>query len=146
MDKTQSAFSDKLIDEVEQFSNSQLKRKNDLQKIYKECLVNNTAHLFEELIFTGKYVNGLMKVLKKSAKSPEVQNIDYVKKDLSSNIKKLIEQINNILIHSDEETKNYFYNNLLQLTNEAFYNLNELISDFDWTKKYLNEIKRDVSN
>ncbi len=146
MIESQYSFSENFIDEVEIFSNNQLKKKEDLQKIYNESLVNNTTHLFEELSFTAKYVSGLMKVLKSGVKNPDVQNLEHVKKDLTSNINKLIEQINHILLHSGDELKIYFDENYLKMNQSSFQNLNELISDLDWTKKFLNNFKRGKLN
>ena len=143
---SQYNFSENFIDEVEIFSNNQLKRKEDLQKIYIECLTNNTTHLFEELSFTAKYVNGLIKVLKSGINNPEVQSLEHVKKDLTSNLNKLMEQMNNILLHSDNDIKSYFDNNYLKMTQNSFQNLNDLISDLDWIKKFLNDFKRGKLN
>ncbi len=143
---SQYNFSKDFIDEVEIFSNGHLKRKGDLQKIYAESLTNNTTHLFEELSFTAKYINGLMKVLKSGVSNPEIQSLENVKKDLSSNLSKLVEQINHILLHSEDEMKNYFKENFLLMSQNSFQNLTELISDLDWTKKYLNDFKRGKLN
>ncbi len=143
---SQYNFSKDFIDEVEIFSNNQLKKKEDLQKIYNESLTNNTTHLFEELSFTAKYLNGLMKILKSGVNNPEVQSLEHVKKDLTSNLNKFIEQVNHILLHSDDDLKNYFDENYLKMSQGSFQNLNELISDLDWTKKYLNYFKRGKLN
>ena len=143
---SQYNFSKDFIDEVEIFSNGHLKRKGDLQKIYAESLTNNTTHLFEELSFTAKYINGLMKVLKSGVSNPEIPSLENVKKDLSSNLSKLVEQINHILLHSEDEMKNYFKENFLLMSQNSFQNLTELISDLDWTKKYLNDFKRGKLN
>ncbi len=139
-------FSENFIDEVNSFSNNQLKRKEDLQKIYNESLTNNTTHLFEEMSFTAKYINGLMKVLKSGIHNPEVQSLEHVKKDLTSNLNKLVEQISHILLHSEDEMKNYFNENYLKMTQDSFQKLNELITDLDWTKKFLNDFKRGKLN
>ena len=58
----------------------------------------------------------------------------------------MIEQINHILIHSDDTVKHYFEENYLKLNHGSFQNLNELISDLDWTKKFLNDFKRGKLN
>jgi len=47
-----------LLDEVEKYSNSVLQRKTDLQLIVDECLQNDFETEFEELTFTGKYIQG----------------------------------------------------------------------------------------
>ena len=55
-----------LLNDVELFSDSLLKRKTDLQIIVDESLQHNLAAEFEELTFTGKYVQGLKRVLEKA--------------------------------------------------------------------------------
>ncbi len=146
MIESQYKFAENFIDEVDVFSNNQLKRKEDLHKIYNESLTNNTTHLFEELSFTAKYVCGLLKVLKSGTATPEMKNLEHVKNDLSTNLKKIIEQINHILIHSEDSIKNYFEENYLKLNHASFQNMNELIYDLDWTKKFLNDFKRGKLN
>jgi hypothetical protein len=132
----------KLLSEVEKFSESTLNRKADLQLILDECLVNDLEREFEELSFTGKYIQGLKRVLKKGADFNEIENLDYVKKDLVGNMEKVSELIKKILNGSSKSTKEFFEETYLSLTPECFQNLNELLEDLDWVKKYLNFLKR----
>ena len=68
--------SEKFLNEVELFSSvkgGQLKRKEDLNIIFEEAFKHNKEKLLEDLSFTAKYLQGLMRVLKKGAQNPEVQ-------------------------------------------------------------------------
>jgi hypothetical protein len=69
-----------LLDRVEQTASIILKRRQDFQIILDECLKNNLEEDFEELVFTGKYIEGLKRVLKKGGDFQEIENLDYVKK------------------------------------------------------------------
>lgn len=131
-----------ILNDVELFSDSLLKRKTDLQIIIDESLKNNFETKFEELTFTGKYVQGLKRVLQKGGDFQEIDNLDHVKKDLTENMQKVIENIRAILIHSSEKNKKYFEDNFLSLTPDCFQNLNELVEDLELVKKYLNHKKR----
>ena len=131
-----------ILNEVEIFSDSLLKRKTDLQIIVDEFLQNNFEAEFEELAFTGKYIQGLKRVLKKGADFQEIDNLDHVKKDLTENMKKIIGDIRALLIHTSETNKKYFDDNYLSLTPNSFQNLNDLLEDLEWIKKYLNHQKR----
>lgn len=135
-------FDKNLLDETEKFSNSILNRKDDLQLIVTNCITNNLFKEFEDLAFTGKYIEGLKRVLSKGAEFQEIENLDYVKKDLAANMEKILEQIRLTLSGSDHSTISHFENTYLSLTPVNFQNLNELLGDLNLVKKYLNFYKR----
>ena len=133
-----------LLDEVEKYSNSVLQKRADLQIIVDESLQNDFETEFEELTFTGKYIEGLKRILQKGAEITEIESLDYVKKDLTENMKKVVEQIKSIIFNATENTKNHFEETYLKLSQECFKNLNQLLADLEWVKKYLNHQKRRV--
>jgi len=135
-----------ILSDVENFSDSLLKRKADLQIIIDESIQNNFETEFEELAFTGKYVQGLKRVLQKGADFQEIDNLDHVKKDLTENMEKIIGDIRVLLNHSSETNKQYFEDTYLLLTPNCFQNLNDLVEDLEWIKKYLNYRKRSDKN
>jgi len=137
-----SAIEKNLLDKVEETAEVVLKNKYELQIIVDECLNNNLEENFEELAFTGKYIEGLKRVLKKGGEFQEIENLDYVKKDLGENMEKSIEQIRDILQNASKETKMHFEENYLKLSAASFQNLNDLIADLEQVKKYLNYQKR----
>ena len=137
--------SKKLLNEINDFSlakGGQLKRKEDLNIIFEEISRNNKEKLLEDLSFTAKYLQGLMRVLKKGAQNPEIKSLEYVKSDYSLNIMKFTTQLKEILSESSGEMKEHFNKTFFELSQEGFQNLSELLSDLDWTKMYLNELKR----
>ena len=131
-----------LLDAVEKTTGIILKRRTDLQTILDECIKNNLEKDFEDLVFTGKYIEGLKRVLKKGGDFQEIENLDYVKKDLGENMEKVIEQVRGILLNAQDKTKTYFEETYLTLSASAFQNLNELIAEIEQVKKYLNYRKR----
>ena len=135
-----------ILNEVEIFSDSLLKRKVDLQIIIDESLQNNFDAKFEDLSFTGKYVQGLKRVLQKGGEFQEIDNLDHVKKDLTENMEKVIGDIRALLIHSSETNQKYFDDTYLSLTPNCFQNLNDLLEDLELIKKYLNYQKRSDKN
>jgi hypothetical protein len=137
-----SPINENILNDVELFSDTLLKRKADLQIIIDESLQHNFETEFEELTFTGKYVQGLKRVLQKGGDFQEIDNLDYVKKDLTENMQKVIGDIRALLNHSSETNKKYFEDNFLSLTPDCFQNLNELVEDLELVKKYLNHKKR----
>ena len=135
-----------ILNDIELFSDSLLKRKADLQIIIDESLQHNFGAEFEELTFTGKYIQGLKRVLQKGADFQEIDSLDHVKKDLTENMEKVIRDIRALLIHSSETNKKYFEDTYLSLTTICFHNLNDLVEDLEWIKKYLNHEKRSDKN
>ena len=135
-----------LLDEVEKFNGKSLNRKEDLSIIIDSYNQTGKIEDFENLCFTGKYINGLLRVLKSSVKIPEVQSIDHVKKDLSENIEKVISQLNEITFKMKDENKKKIESTYLELSQNSLQNLQQLVEDLDNIKKYLNHLKRINSN
>ena len=131
-----------LLKAVDEFSNFKLQRRDDLQIIFTEGVKEENNKLFEDLVFTAKYVQGLMKVMKMGQENSEVKSLEHVKIDLTKNMEKVVEQIREIVSGSSQSDKDYIEKTFLQMNAEAFKNLNEILADLDWTKKYLNDLKR----
>lgn len=135
-----------LLDRVENYFNKPLIKKQDLQIIFEVCNANNKLNEFERLSFTGKYVNGLLRVLKSCTNIPEVENTDNLKKDLSENMEKIISQLTEIISNADKKNKISIEENYLKLSQISLQNLQSLAEDLDKIKIYLNHIKRDDLN
>jgi hypothetical protein len=136
----------KLLKEVDEFSGYTLKKRADLQIIFEECITKVKDKLLDELTFTSKYVQGLLRVLKDGSSNPEVKNLDNIKTDLSVNMQKAIGQIKEVISTTDGNTQQYFQKTYFELSQQGFMNLNELLADLEWTKKYFNELKRHIKN
>jgi len=137
-----SLITDNILSETEVHLNSLLKRKSDLEIILQACLQSNQIEMFEELAFTGKYLQGLMRVLKKGAEIAEIESLENVKQDLSDNMEMIIDKMRNILSNQTEEIKSRFEETYFALSQVNFQNLNELLSDLEAVKKYINHSKR----
>ena len=134
------------VNEVEKFSGTNLNKKAELLRIYEESINSGKEKVFEDLVFTGKYLRGLMRVLQNGSGNPQVEFLDKIKTDFSSNIKKVIEQIKEIIADSDENLQKHFEKNYFEMSQEGLTNLNELLADLEWTKMYLNDQKRQKPN
>lgn len=135
-----------LLDRVENYFDKPLIKKQDLQIIFEVCYADNMLNEFERLSFTGKYVNGLLRVLKSSTSIPEVENTDNLKKDLSENMENIISQLTEIISNADKKNKISIEENYLKLSQISLQNLQSLAEDLDKIKIYLNHIKRDDLN
>ena len=130
------------LDDVEKFSGKSLNKKDDLADIIEAYKSSKKFDDFENLSFTGKYVNGLFKVLENSTKIPEVENVDHIKKDLSENMGKVISQLKEITSYMNAKNKMLIEENYLKLSQSSLQNLRLLVEDLDSIKKYLNFLKR----
>jgi hypothetical protein len=134
------------VNEVEKFSGTNLNKKAELLRIYEECINSGKEKVFEDLAFTGKYLRGLMRVLQNGADNAQVDSLDKIKADFSSNIKKVIDQVKDIISDAGEDLKKHFEENYFEMSQEGLTNLNELLADLEWTKMYLNDQKRQKPN
>src|SRR3990167_7262113 len=97
-----------LVKRVDEFSNFQLQKRDDLQRF------------FEETIFTAKYVLGLMRVMKKGASFPKIESLEHVKKDLTENMEKISGQIRELISSASEIDNNYFEEKLIKSSGSYF--------------------------
>lgn len=134
------------VNEVEKFSGTSLNKKAELLRIYEESIKSGKEKVFGDLAFTAKYLRGLMRVLQNSSNNPQVDSLEKIKADFSSNIKKVIEQVKDIISDSDEDLQKHFEENYFEMSQEGLTNLNELLADLEWTKMYLNDQKRQKPN
>ena len=100
--------------------------------------------MFEDLAFTAKYVQGLLRIVKQAAVNTEINNLEQIKKDFSDNMEKAAAQIKEIISHADENIKFHFEQTYFELSQQGFINFSELLSDLEWAKQYLNEKKRNI--
>lgn len=132
----------RVIDSIEEFSGFSLNKKTDLKTLFELSLKDNEDTLFSELSFTAKYVQGLMRVIKSGTENSKVKSLDHIKKDFTQNMQKIIDQMKEILKGADDQIKRYFDTTYFDMSLQGLQNLRLILSDLEWTKKYLNEQKR----
>lgn len=138
----ESILENNFLDQVEKFVEKKLHRKKDLYLIIEKHFQNKGIDEFEDFTFTGKYVNGLFRVLQSSGNVTDFQNLDQVKKDLNDNVEKVTSRLREITLILNENDKAMIDRNYLELTKESFQNIRQLVEDLDHIKKYLNYLKR----
>lgn len=138
----ESILKNNFLDQVENFVEKKLLRKEDLNLLVENYFKGKDIKEFEDFAFTGKYINGLFRVLQSSGNVTDFQNLEQVKKDLSDNIEKVTSRLREITLILTESDKKRINNNYLDLTKESFQNLRHLAEDLNHIKKYLNFLKR----
>lgn len=131
-----------LLKEVEDFSKISLPNKENLLLVFTEGLKAENLKSFNNLIFTAKYVQGLKRVLGKGASLPDVNNLEDIKKDLSENLISVMEILKEFNTSMPEDKREGFQNKYLNMNHECLTNLNNLLECLEWTKIYLNDLKR----
>jgi hypothetical protein len=129
------------LDETEKFTNHLLNKKDDVQQLITVVANLKREEEFNELIFTAKYLKGLLRVVNKAPSIPEVESIEQVEADISENMKKVLDQLRGILSGVEESKVNLFEENYLSLNQNSFSNLNLLLADLEAIKKYSNHLK-----
>lgn len=135
-----------VVDQIDDFSQHQLIKKTDLKTLYLLSVEKGNEKAFEDLSFTAKYVKGLMRVLKTGPANPDVKSLDHIRKDFTHNMQKVVDQMKDIVVNADEKIKSYFDSTYFDLSHQSIQNLNLLLSDLEWAKKYFNERKHLNSN
>lgn len=136
------SFQNDFLDLVESYTERKLHHKFFLQQLIDETNNYKLYDTFEDLAFTGKYVNGLLRAVKIGQSNPDITNLQMIKKDLMKNIEKVISLIKEITANLSAEQMNEINVKFIELSREQFTNLTQLIDDLDQVKKYLNHLKR----
>lgn len=139
---TISKLENNFLDNVELFTEHNLHHREVLQQLIDETNRLELYDKFEELAFTGKYVNGLIKAIKIGQANPEITNLQQIKSDLISNIEKIIHLIEEITSELNDEVKSELNHKFIETGKEQFNNITQIVDDLDQIKKYLNYLKR----
>lgn len=141
----------KIISEVVEFSGSKLKSELDISILIEASLEKDKKKLFDELVFTAKYLNGLGKILhSKHTASQTIKNNgagldenaeEKIKDEFKQSLLKLSSQISDIIKNIPAEDKKNFNDKYLAMNRTSLVNLTNLIYDLSWVKKYLNSRK-----
>jgi len=135
-------YDENFLNEVEEYTGNPLNKKEDLKKIIGFVKEGKNEKEFNDLVFTAKYVCGLMRVINNASAIPEVTSLEQIKSDLNENIKKGVGMLKEIISFSADDQRDYFENTYFSLTAQNFSNLSKLFSDLEAVKKYLNYQKR----
>ena len=149
-----SAETQDLMIELNDFSGHKLKNIDDLSYINEIALLSGNVKIYYDLQFSAKYVNGLSKILQDNLSSglpgdgssrlgeragiSQEDAAEKIKNEFKTNILKFTELLKELLMHADKETRTEFEKKYLSLTKESMLNLNTLIYDLSWLKKYNN--------
>ena len=161
-------ISEKITDlflDINEFSGNEIKNKEVILAILE--LSGKNEKVFNDLIFAGKYVDGMLNIINK--KTPEEKTKEYLSAELTKNLEKIVKLLKDLSgdhnydsnkyitielpgkDHSDEVTltrpdnssgneriHELFRSRYYKLDQQSLLNLISLTSDLACIKKYLN--------
>ncbi|WKZ70645.1 MAG: hypothetical protein QY331_05170 [Melioribacteraceae bacterium] len=127
---------------INEFAKGKLNNAEDLTRIAEIIFKINKQELLDEISFSAKYSQGLLKIIQNRSNNIEDDYFDRIKAEYTEAVKKVRELLTRILNDGSPFIKQIFIDKYLSLTHESLNNLNLLMSDLSWVKMYLNDIKR----
>ena len=128
---------EKLIGNINDQSKCPIKNFYEISLITGTSLSQGKQEEFKDLIFTGKYVSGLKKVLA----GRTINNDKYIEKmfeEFNQNLQKVIDLMKNIIEDTGEPEKKFFNEKYFLMNHKSIVNTMELIEDLSLCKEYFN--------
>jgi len=134
-------FSDKtkiLLEEIEKHSGEKITH-FDTVGVLIDLSEDNNGKLFNDLIFSAKYLKGLSTILNKEIDSDTTRM--NLTKEFQDNLALFINQISDLIDSGNIEIKQNFQNKYFEPKPEILFNLFALINDLTLVKNYFNDQK-----
>ena len=142
-----------LILEIKEYSGNKLKNEADVSLLIECASSNEKKELFDDMIFTAKYLNGLGKILHSNMAGIRNTNgngedkieenaEEKIKNEFRQNMLKLTSQLSDLSAGISGDEKRAFNGKYLSMNSESLVNLTNLIYDLSWVKKYMNSKKQ----
>lgn len=128
--------------EVEDFSENKLHNREDLQRITELIFKKEDEKFLEDFTFTAKYLQGLIRIIKKTDRDFEKDYFEKIKAEYTANINKIRNVLQELLGDASPFIKEIYNEKFLSMNHQSLHNLNMLIDDLSWVKLYLNDRKR----
>ncbi len=127
---------------VDEFAKGKLHNAEDLTRITEVIFKEGKQNLLEDVAFSAKYAQGLMKIFQDRSNDFEEEYFRKIKEEYTEAVKKIRESLQEIIDYSNSFIGSIFSDKYLGMTHESMHNLNQLIDDLSWVKVYLNYRKR----
>jgi hypothetical protein len=139
-----SETTSKTVSGIKEFSGNKIKNEQDTALLIEASSGNK--QLFEDMVFTARYLNGLGKILhsnRLSSPGADKQKIDEsaeekIRNEFKQHMIKLNSQLSALLSDIPSEDKKAFEEKYLTMNRTSLVNLTNLIYDLSWVKKYIN--------
>ncbi len=133
---------DVLFNELLNFSNNSLNMPEDIKRIIEISLQHNEIKTLEEISFSAKYTQGLLKIIRNKSNEIDDQYFSKIQDEYSENIQKIKENLIKLVNYQGAFIENIYNEKFFTLTQKSLQNLNFLCSDLSRLKSLLNDKKR----
>ena len=127
---------------INEFAKGKLNNLEDLTRITEIIFKINKQELLEDLSFSAKYSQGLLKIIQNRNNNIEDDYFEKIKLEYTEAVKKVRQLLTTILENGSPFIKQIFSDKYLSLTHESLNNLNLLLGDLSQVKLFLNDTKR----
>ncbi len=127
-----------LLKEIEKHSGEKIMNFDDIGVLF-DLSAENNEKIFDDLIFTAKYLKGLSTVLNKEIDSNTTRM--NLTKEFQENLAFLIKYISDIIDSGNIQIKENFQKKYFEPKPEILFNLFDLINDLTLVKNYYNDQK-----
>ena len=131
-----------ILDNIDSFSKNKLKQREDLSRLIEIAIQQNKMNKLEEITFSAKYVQGLLKIVKSRSEDIDPEYFIKIEKEYLENLQKLKRSLAELIYEAGSFYRGIFEEKYFSLTQGSLQNLTDLCSDLNWTKMYFNELKR----
>lgn len=131
---------EKLIDEVNNFSESQILNKYEVSVITEASLFSAKEKLFNDIIFQAKYIKGLLHIVSSQA----VNKDEYMEKifgEFNKAVERFMKLLEECMDGMSEKVREHFRKRFFDLTHEGMAELLKLAADLALIKEYYNSRK-----
>lgn len=124
------------------FSRGKILNEEDIQRLLEITFKEDKLKELDDVSFSAKFTKGLLRIIQNRDNNIEDEYFEKVKKEYSENIQKVKSGLEDLIKNSSDFLKGIYEEKYFQLTHESLANLNNLCSDLEWVKMYLNDQKR----
>jgi len=143
---------EKVIAEINEFSGGRLKNIRELSVLFESAVTNESLwNTFYQMQFIAKYLSGLGKILESNVQftgrntqvsiDPEEARKNIMQ-EYRENLILFTDLLRKLIRETDDEFKAEMEKNYLSLNTGSVANINSLIYDLSWMKRYYNSKKK----
>ncbi len=134
---------DEFMNALAEFSRGRIVNNEDLGRIAALAFEFNNKELFEELAFEGKYLSGLVRIIRNKDNRFEEGYFEKVKEEYAFHADKVKSLILAIIEPGSGFIKEILNKKYFELSRGSLENLNSLCEDLGRVKSFLNSLKEE---
>lgn len=132
---------EEFMNALSEFTKGKIVNSEDLGRIVSLAIENNNMGLFGDLAFEGKYLTGLIRIIRNRDNSFEEEYFSKIKEEYASHADRVKELISLIIEPGSNFIKDILKRKYFELNRESLENLNSLCEDLGRVKSFLNSLK-----